>query len=77
MALDVSTASCPGSMRCSWIARDLARPENEAAWSHLQAIEAGRSRIELFDMIWWMHFRQIQPFVQPDSSLRLREVSRL
>jgi hypothetical protein len=47
-----------------WIARDLVRPENEAAWSHLQAIEAGRSRIELFDMIWWTYFRQVEPYVQ-------------
>jgi hypothetical protein len=53
-----------------WIAHDLVRPENELAWPHLQAMEPDRSRIELFDMIWWMYFRQIEPAGQPGSSLR-------
>jgi hypothetical protein len=53
-----------------WIAHDLVRPENELAWPHLQAMEPDRSRIELFDMIWWMYFRQIEPARQPGSSLR-------
>jgi Family of unknown function (DUF6308) len=44
-----------------WIAHDLVRPENKSAWSHLRAIEPERSRIELFDMIWWTYFRQIEP----------------
>jgi hypothetical protein len=53
-----------------WIAHDLVRPENEPTWPHLQAIEPQRSRIELFDMIWWMHFRQIEPSGQPDDNPR-------
>jgi Family of unknown function (DUF6308) len=53
-----------------WIAHDLARPENESTWPHLQAMEPERSQIELFDMIWWMHFRQIEPSGQPGSSPR-------
>jgi Family of unknown function (DUF6308) len=44
-----------------WIAYDLARPENELVWPELQAIEPERSRIELFDMVWWMYFRQVEP----------------
>jgi hypothetical protein len=39
-----------------WIAADLTRPENEPVWERLQELEPERSRIELFDMIWWMHF---------------------
>ncbi len=44
-----------------WIALDLTRPENTAAWLKLHAIEPDRSRIELFDMIWWMYFRRVEP----------------
>jgi hypothetical protein len=32
------------------------RSENEAVWERLQEIEPDRSRIELFDMVWWMYF---------------------
>jgi Family of unknown function (DUF6308) len=39
-----------------WIAVDVTRSENEAVWERLQEIEPTRSRIELFDMVWWMHF---------------------
>jgi len=39
-----------------WIAVDVTRPENEAVWGRLQEIEPTRSRIELFDMVWWMYF---------------------
>lgn len=51
-----------------WIAEDLTRPENEAAWVALQAIEPDRSRIELFDMTWWMYFRRIEPVAPAPSS---------
>lgn len=44
-----------------WISDDLVRPENASAWAHLQAAVPERSRIELFDMIWWMYFRRIEP----------------
>lgn len=50
-----------------WIAHDLIRPDNKLTWPHLQAMEPDRSRIELFDMIWWMYFRQIEPSGQPGS----------
>jgi hypothetical protein len=39
-----------------WIASDLTRPENQAAWAGLHELEPSRSRIELFDMVWWMYF---------------------
>lgn len=50
-----------------WIAEDITRPENASVWTELQAIEPARSRIELFDMIWWMYFRQVEPVAQPNA----------
>jgi hypothetical protein len=44
-----------------WIAFDLGRPENTNAWPALLAIEAHRTRIQLFDSVWWIHFRTTQP----------------
>ncbi len=44
-----------------WIAFDLNRPENTEVWDLLQAIEPTHSRIQLFDSVWWMHFRKVQP----------------
>jgi hypothetical protein len=43
-----------------WIAYDLNRRENREAWPALKAIEPTRSLIQLFDMIWWIHFRSIE-----------------
>jgi hypothetical protein len=51
-----------------WIAEDLTRPENESVWPELHAIEPTRSRIELFDMIWWMYFRQVEPVAAASRS---------
>jgi hypothetical protein len=48
-----------------WIATDISRSENESVWTQLQASEPRRSRIELFDMVWWMYFRQMEPVVAP------------
>lgn len=47
-----------------WITFDLNRPENVDVWNSLQAIEPTHSRIQLFDSVWWMYFRKIQPVVQ-------------
>jgi hypothetical protein len=44
-----------------WITFDLNRSENIEAWISLQAIEPTHSRIQLFDSVWWMYFRKIQP----------------
>jgi hypothetical protein len=44
-----------------WIAEDLTRAENAATWPALRALEPDRSRIELFDMVWWMYFRRVEP----------------
>jgi Family of unknown function (DUF6308) len=49
-----------------WIWTDLTRPENTDAWAALSEIEPTRSRIELFDMVWWEHFQRLEP-VQPAS----------
>ena len=40
-----------------WITHDLTRSENRATWAALLTHEPRRSRIELFDMVWWMHFQ--------------------
>lgn len=47
-----------------WIAFDLNRPENSQAWCDLQTIEPTHSRIQIFDSVWWMYFRKIQPVVR-------------
>jgi hypothetical protein len=44
-----------------WIAFDLTRPENTAIWTELRRMEPDRTRIELFDMIWWRYFRRLEP----------------
>jgi hypothetical protein len=44
-----------------WIATDLTRPENTTTWERLAEAEPKRSKIELFDMVWWAHFRRMQP----------------
>jgi hypothetical protein len=44
-----------------WIYVDLSRSENADPWEALTAQAPERSRIEIFDMIWWMHFRSLQP----------------
>jgi hypothetical protein len=44
-----------------WIADDITRPENESIWPELHAIEPERTRIELFDCVWWMYFRKVEP----------------
>lgn len=43
-----------------WIAFDITRPENDGVWDILKSIEPARSRIQLFDSIWWMYFRTTQ-----------------
>jgi len=50
-----------------WIAEDLTRAENAAAWPALQALEPDRARIELFDMVWWMYFRRVEPVASAPS----------
>jgi Family of unknown function (DUF6308) len=39
-----------------WITLDVTRTENEPVWVRLHDVDPERSRIELFDMVWWMHF---------------------
>lgn len=43
-----------------WIAVDVSRPENEIVWARLHDIEPERSRIELFDIVWWMYFSPLR-----------------
>lgn len=44
-----------------WIVYDLTRRENAAGWAALSDLEPERSRIELFDMVWWIYFRRLEP----------------
>ena len=44
-----------------WIAADLTRPENTEVWPRLQAIQPNHSLVQVFDMIWWAHFRALEP----------------
>jgi hypothetical protein len=44
-----------------WIAFDLNRAENVESWKMLSSIEPRMTRIQLFDSVWWMYFREIQP----------------
>jgi hypothetical protein len=65
-----STASVYSARRIGeaveWITFDLNRSENAKAWSLLKRIETSRSLIEVFDMVWWMYFRSLEP-VRPPS----------
>ncbi|MDQ1629251.1 MAG: hypothetical protein QOI54_2995 [Actinomycetota bacterium] len=51
-----------------WIFTDLTRPENVTTWARLAEIEPTRSRIQLFDMVWWSYFRRVEPI--PSTSSR-------
>ena len=44
-----------------WIRTDLTSPVNRNAWAELEQLEPARTRIELFDMVWWMYFRELEP----------------
>jgi Family of unknown function (DUF6308) len=44
-----------------WIAHDLTRAENAETWLALHEIETERTRIELFDCVWWIYFRRLEP----------------
>lgn len=46
-----------------WIHYDLNRAENRETWRLLQPEEPGATLIELFDMVWWQHFRKVQPIL--------------
>lgn len=51
-----------------WITFDINRPENVEAWNALHEIEPARSRIELFDSVWWMYFREKEPIPRKNAS---------
>ena len=50
----------------NWIFFDITRPENNLVWDELHSIEPNRSRIQLFDSVWWMYFRKTQPVLRHD-----------
>jgi hypothetical protein len=54
-----STSRIVSALDAIWA--DLVRSENQEAWSTLHALRPTRTRIQLFDMVWWTYFRQLQP----------------
>jgi hypothetical protein len=67
-SLDVTIKAVPRIKEAlDWVATDVSRSENESVWEHLRAAEPDRSRIELFDMIWWMYFREVEPAGLPPT----------
>ena len=63
----METVKSPKRIReaLDWIAYDLTRSENAESWSALAELAPGRSRIELFDCVWWIHFRRLEPMPSP------------
>jgi hypothetical protein len=51
-----------------WVAYDLTRSENAETWLSLSEIEPERARIELFDCIWWIYFRRLEPVPSPRAA---------
>lgn len=47
-----------------WIFHDLTRIENIHAWQILRQKEPSRTLIQIFDSVWWMYFREVQPVKQ-------------
>ena len=52
---------------------DLVRLENQVAFADLARLALERhgrspSRIEIFDMVWWAYFREVQPYVRGRTS---------
>jgi hypothetical protein len=41
------------------------RTENAETWLSLSEIEPERTRIELFDCVWWIYFRRLEPVPSP------------
>ena len=59
----METIKSPARIReaLDWIAYDLTRPENAESWPALAELAPDRSRIELFDCVWWIYFRRLEP----------------
>jgi hypothetical protein len=51
-----------------WIAYDLTRPDNAETWSALAKVEPERTRVEIFDCVWWIYFRRIEPVASPPTA---------
>jgi hypothetical protein len=49
---------------------DLTRRENQEVWPALAQIEPTHTRIQVFDTVWWIHFRQVQPVVRTSRASR-------
>jgi len=44
-----------------WLHTDLADQRNAATWAALHRRAPSRTRVELFDMVWWSYFRRVEP----------------
>lgn len=56
---------CRIEQALEWITIDLIREENAAVWIQLKSIEPQRTLIEVFDSVWWMYFRKLEPLRAP------------
>lgn len=43
------------------ISIDLMRSENRETLQNLKALEPGHSAIDVFDTVWWIYFREVEP----------------
>lgn len=50
---------------------DLVRPENTDTWQELQRMAKNRRRIEVFDMVWWIHFKRMEK-LRAEATKRLQ-----
>jgi hypothetical protein len=44
-----------------WLYIDLTAERNACAWVELADLAPKRTRVELFDMVWWSYFRRTKP----------------
>jgi hypothetical protein len=44
---------------------DLLRQENQVTWAALAKVDSSLTRIEALDMVWWAHFRRLEPVRSP------------
>jgi hypothetical protein len=52
---------------------DLNHPANLQSWPVLEALEPGLTRVELFDSVWWMYFREVEPVVRSRTRTSVAE----
>jgi len=61
------TVRDPGRVRQALdaIVADVNAPANAGTWQALTKVDPRLTRIEVLDMVWWMHFREVEPVEGP------------